>query len=417
MKKLNNTWATFYPAKCFLVGFFCLLFVKVSLGQNHAELLGRRTELRKEINTIQGLFDQTKKNRQAELLRLNAMQKQVGTRTELLENIHQEITLLEQKIERSEDVIASLDEDLEVLKEDFAKMARYAYRNKATNNWMMYLFSAENFQDAIRRWRLISNYEAYRSKQAKMIQDTQASLDNIKLKSQEELLEKEVLLATEKDERLKLEREVKKINTMLANLKNEEANLSADLHAKKVSRNELNDKISAIISTNMKQSVVSSRNHATEVQKHKPLEQFMLEIEANFLDDRGALQWPVKQGYIVRNFGEATHPDLKKIMVTNNGIDIQTPKRAKALAIHDGVVKKVFSMPEYGKVIIVQHGIFYSTYSNLSSNLVTEGDRIRTGDVIGEIKVDQTTNTSELHFELWRSKQRLNPAKWLAKHP
>jgi murein hydrolase activator len=64
-------------------------------------------------------------------------------------------------------------------------------------------------------------------------------------------------------------------------------------------------------------------------------------------------------------------------------------------------------IPGYQNMVIVQHGAYYTVYSNLESLSVSKGDEVAAGQAIGKLGSD------DLHFEVWREKQRLNPAGWL----
>ena len=68
-----------------------------------------------------------------------------------------------------------------------------------------------------------------------------------------------------------------------------------------------------------------------------------------------------------------------------------------------------------GTVVLVQHGTYYSVYSNLSTVFVKKGDAVSTRQTIGTAGINPVTNDAEVHFEVWLEKTQLNPSVWLAK--
>jgi murein DD-endopeptidase MepM/ murein hydrolase activator NlpD len=44
---------------------------------------------------------------------------------------------------------------------------------------------------------------------------------------------------------------------------------------------------------------------------------------------------------------------------------------------------------------------------------VKKGDKVDIRQSIGTVSTDRRTNTSEVHFEIWKEKTRLNPADWV----
>ena len=115
----------------------------------------------------------------------------------------------------------------------------------------------------------------------------------------------------------------------------------------------------------------------------------------------------------MRGFGKQNV--LDKVTAINNGIDIRTEANANVQAVFNGTVAIVSSLPGLGNVVLVQHGNYYSVYSNLSSVWVKKGDNVTTRQTIGKAGVNTVSNESEVHFEVWLEKTHLNPTSWISK--
>ena len=69
-------------------------------------------------------------------------------------------------------------------------------------------------------------------------------------------------------------------------------------------------------------------------------------------------------------------------------------------------------MPGYDQCVLVQHGEYFTFYCKLKRVYVKSGDKISTGDRIGEISLNEDGN-AELHFQLWKGTDKQNPENWL----
>ena len=125
---------------------------------------------------------------------------------------------------------------------------------------------------------------------------------------------------------------------------------------------------------------------------------------------QGKLPWPVN-GTIVKKFGRQPHPTVKGIEISNNGIDIQVNSTTDVKTVAEGIVVSTHFVPGYRNMVLVRHGDYYTVYSNLETVSVSSGTTLNAGQVLGQI----TAQAGDLHFEVWRQKERLNPERWITK--
>jgi murein DD-endopeptidase MepM/ murein hydrolase activator NlpD len=135
-------------------------------------------------------------------------------------------------------------------------------------------------------------------------------------------------------------------------------------------------------------------------------------LSADFETNKGKLPWPVTEGYISSRYGLQSHPIWRDVSVNNSGIDINSGKGAKVHAVFAGKVTKVIMiMNKYA--VIMQHGEYFSVYSNLKDVYVKSGEEIPTKQVIGVVMTDDE-DKSEVHFEIWKGSRKMDPEGWLA---
>ncbi|MEZ4952357.1 MAG: peptidoglycan DD-metalloendopeptidase family protein [Saprospiraceae bacterium] len=136
-------------------------------------------------------------------------------------------------------------------------------------------------------------------------------------------------------------------------------------------------------------------------------------MSAGFRQSKGVLPWPVQQGVITSYFGRQPHPTIKSVEIVNNGIDIRTDHGSQVQAVYEGTVVGTQFIPGFDYMVILQHGEYYTVYSNLQEVKVRKGDKVRIRQSVGVVSTDRKTNTAEVHFELWREKTRLDPTDWV----
>ena len=206
--------------------------------------------------------------------------------------------------------------------------------------------------------------------------------------------------AEREKERDALSTEERKANSMVVQLSKEERAMKRELQQKQKEVERLNKEIERILAEAVKQQK-SGKGAAVDYA-----------LSAKFGENRGKLPWPVS-GVVIQKFGQNYHPVFKNLkMPYNNGINISATAGSNANAVFDGVVKQILVMPGYDQCVLVQHGEYFTFYCKLKRVYVKSGDKISTGDRIGEISLNEDGN-AELHFQLWKGTEKQNPENWL----
>lgn len=389
---------------------FLFLVSSFLQAQNRSELEAKRKRLIQEINQTTTQLKATQATKEEALQRFFTLQKQIQKRKQLIRTLKKEILYAEKSISRSKEVLTALESDVSKLKTEYAKMIRVAYRHHLNNSWLQFLFSAQSFNEAFKRWQYLKQYDRYRKKQARLIFETQKRLSSRMESLEGRKEQKKKLLSAQEQQRHLMNKELTDKDQILKHLKDDESRLVADLSRQQKAHLDLNEAIEDIIrkelAKNKKESRTADALSAANNNKARAEE---LDLTGSFMRNKGRLSWPVQDGVITRKFGKQPHPKLKSIKITNNGIDIKTTPESRVFAIFDGEVAGTQFIPGYKNMIIIKHGSYYTVYSNLEELLVKKGDKIRTKQSIGTVGNEHT----EVHFEVWREKQRLNPVNWI----
>ncbi|MCB0379692.1 MAG: peptidoglycan DD-metalloendopeptidase family protein [Flavobacteriales bacterium] len=403
----------------FLVLMLFFTASQTGFAQNKNELEEKKKELQKEISLTNKLLNETKKNKELTLDEVLKLKSKISLRVELISAIDQEIRFVNKQINRNQDVILSLQKDLEKLKQEYAKMIYYAFKNKSTYNKIMFVFSSSSFNQAYKRLKYIQQYSEYRKKQGAAIVETQRELIAKIAELEKSKQEKSALLSLEQQEKQKLAVEQAEQETNVKKLQSKEQELRSDLNKKQEAERKLQKAIERIIEEEIRkarEAAAKANKGSSTTSESKtsfPMTPEALKLSNSFASNKGSLPWPVAEGIITDRFGQHPHPVLSGIIINNNGIDISTTKGAIARAIFDGEVSSVAIIPGGGKVVMIRHGEYLSVYSYLSEVYVNKGDKISTKQHLGTLISEPDKAKTNVHLEIWKGMTKLNPEYWI----
>ena len=394
-----------------------LLFV-VASGQSRKDLEEKREALDKQIRTTTALIDQARKEQRVTQEQVHLLQSQIAARQQLIRTMDGELRQGDQRIREDEETITALENDLKALKEEYARMVHFAYRNRSSYDRLSYLFAASDFQQAYKRGRYLSQIAEQRTRQVALIGETREAIEARMTGLVEQRAEKSKLLTDQVQENKKLDSDRKGQENALNGLKREEGRLKETQRKQESQRNDLDKAIRKAIEAELAKPKGSAG--ATATSKGGKLELTLTpearELNADFEKNKGKLPWPVEKGVITSRYGKQNHPVLKGIVIENNGIDITTEKGAAVRALFRGEVSSVIVLPGAGKAVIVSHGAYRTVYSNLREVSVAKGQKVDTKQVLGTVITDDS-NGSVAHVEVWRITAdglvNVDPALWI----
>jgi len=405
-----------------IIVFFTVLSTTSVHAQSVKDLENERKETLKKMETTNKMLNQTKQSQQSSLNKLSLLKTNIKERMSLINTINKEVNQLNNEMNQLNSQQKELEQKLEVLKADYARLVQESYINRSFYNKIMFVFSAESFDQSFNRLRYLQEYTDYRKEQVREIEKITAEIDEKKLAVKKHQQTKQSVLQQRESETKKLSKDQQSEQKMLNDLKKREKTLQTQLKAEQKKAAQLNNKIEQMIAEQIKKDENKKKDSLPKEQQNQTVtginaltkEEKLL--NGNFETNKGRLPWPVERGAITGKFGVQPHPVLRNVTTNNKGIYIQTPQDADARAIFDGEVVQRFAIPGNNNAVIVKHGIYRTVYANLTEIYVKEGDKIKSKQRIGKIYTDdEHDNKTELYFQLWKEKTILNPEPWIAK--
>ena len=127
--------------------------------------------------------------------------------------------------------------------------------------------------------------------------------------------------------------------------------------------------------------------------------------------DLGRLDWPV-EGSILYQFGRVMNPN--NTTSRWNGVGIAAAAGSPVKAVSAGTVVYDSTYSTYGPTLIIAHGGGdYSIYASLAKVLVSKGEKVVKGQVIGTVGRVDPDLEPHLHFEIRRNGPAVDPLEWL----
>ncbi|SEW00945.1 Septal ring factor EnvC, activator of murein hydrolases AmiA and AmiB [Chitinophaga arvensicola] len=228
--------------------------------QSREELERRKKDLQREIDEANEQLKETKKSTKESLGQLRALRDKITLRSRLINNINEEINFINGDINTASRDVKTLQKDLDTLKAQYAQLVIYAYKNRSSYDMLNFVFSAQSFNDAVKRFQYLKQYREYRRRQADNIVSTQEQL-NHKIESLEsQRVKRSDALKTEQEQRNTLEVDKKEKDEVLSKLKGREKELVADINQ----RNKDAQKVQAAIRAVIRREIEEARRKAIE---------------------------------------------------------------------------------------------------------------------------------------------------------
>lgn len=436
----------------------CLLSILILLGisisvcsqETVKSLKRKQRQAKQNIEMTNRLLNENKKNQKTTANSITVISRQIEERENLIKALNDEVGILDRDLSNINAEKSQLEEKLQELRKEYAKLLYHYYFHKTKSNAVFYILSSESLTQGFRRLRYVQQYSNYRKEQAQKIQQVT-----------DELGQKETLLSRVKEEKHntlkgkqvesnKLLKSKESKQKMLTELSQKESDLKVklekqqrqvevlnkkidDMIAAEIAKQEAQRKAKAKAEAERKAKAAASKKPATSGTAAKPsapsapstpsapvtkptapASEGKSLVSGGFESNRGRLPWPVR-GIVTGHFGLHPHPVLDHVQVNNKGIYIQTTANSDASAVYDGEVTQVFAIPGNNNAIIVKHGIYRTVYANLTTTYVKVGDKVKARQKLGRVFVDQEADKTELYFMLYKESVLQNPELWLAR--
>ncbi len=436
------------------------------------DLQKKEQDLRRELAELNSMMVQTQNNKKLSLKQLAIIKKKINQREDLVNTINKQVRQLDETIFNNERDIYRLGKELDTLKIKYAKSIVFAYKNRSSYEYLNFLFSADDFNDAIKRITYLKSYRQNRETQANTIAKTEAYLKEKIGSLSSNKKEMSVTLVKQSEQLKDLQDDKKEQDQVVAQLKSKEREIGNQIKDKEKQRQKMQQAMMAIIRRETeeanrraklaqqkaiddeKKRVAAAANAAkpatttntapatttpkdnTPAPNNRPklgnetvtgvatapkdnnrsysaLETTPegRETSIKFENNKGRLPWPVDAGVVTTRFGTENIPGTKLVQ-KSDGIEIALPSGSAIKSVADGIVTYAGDIGG-DQVVFVKHGKYFTSYSHLSNITVSVGQEVKAGSVLGRSGNGLDGEGSLLFMVNNEKATPLNPESWL----
>lgn len=415
-----------------IIGLLIVCFVwtntiQAQTNPSREDLQKQEQSLRRELDELNQLLEQTKRNKKSSLGQLAVIRSKIAKREALVNGIRNQVKILDAAIYNNQLDVQKLNKDLDTLKSKYAKSIIFSYKGRSGYEYLNFLFSAKSFNDAVKRITYLRSYRQNREAQANAINMSQNDLNQKIDQLSDNKKDRLKTLSVQNEQLQVLEQDKKEQDKVVKQLKSKEEEITAQVRQKESQRRKMQQALTALIKREIQEAErkekerlakikaanaeaankakASDNNNTakanvkigkvdgglastTDNRPYSALEttEEGRETSISFENNRGNLPWPVDRGNVYVHFGVENIPGTK-LNRKSDGIEIALPKGSAVKSVADGTV--IYVGDVNGDLsIFVKHGKYFTTYSHLSTANVRVMQEVRAGTVLGRSGVN-----------------------------
>lgn len=401
----------------FLLSVFFLCLTSLVWGQESQQekLEQRKAQILQEIRENEQQLQSVKKKEKSAVTQVMLQAKKINLQERLIHTTEKQAKVLGNNMYINQVKINKLKKELEILKEDYARMIVKSYKSRSEQSKAMFLLSSENFLQAYKRAQYMKQYSSFRKMQGEEIKSKSLELLDYNGRLAIQKQEKQKIIVQEEKEQTELEKQKKEQQRLLNAIKKDKNKILAEIRKKQSETKAIDRQIDRLI----REAIAEANRKAAKdgVVSGGSSSRIVLTAEAkiladNFRSNKGKLPWPVEKGFVSLGYGKQAHPVFPTLVINNSGVEITTDAGANARAVFAGEVTNIMVLSPVNKAVMIQHGDCFTVYQNLSSVAVSKGDKVSIKQNLGKIRTNSEGKTV-LKFTISENANYNNPASWL----
>ncbi|MBA7497706.1 Murein hydrolase activator EnvC [subsurface metagenome] len=356
----------------------------------------RLKKIEQQIKSVKDEINNLQKKESGYLETLHKIEKLLQDTEKELQIIEKDLEFAQKEIKAAEDEVVIEKEKLKEKTKLLESRLRQIYKRRLTG-YLEILFNSESFYDFLTRFRYIKNIL---SLDAEMINDIRQQMKRIENK------------------KINLENREEILSLLKKEVEKEKENIEFSIEARKSIINKIDSQKEVYLKSlkELEQSSLEIKNIIERIYKQQEedsKEASQKEVPAITLKPKkGILALPV-QGKLISEYGRQKNTDFNTDTF-NSGIDISAPLGQVVHAAGAGEVIYTGSIKGYGQIIIIDHGGRTTTlYAHLSKILIDIGDKVKKGQIVGQVGDSGGVPSPRLHFEVRVEGKPTDPMNWL----
>lgn len=395
--------------------FLCLTSLVWGQESQQEKLEQRKAQILQEIRENESQLQSVKKKEKSAVTVVMLQANKIKLQEKLIKTTEKQAKVLGNDMYINQVKINKLKKELEILKEDYARMIVKSYKSRSEESRAMFLLSSENFLQAYKRAQYMKQYSSFRKMQGEEIKSKSLELQDYNGRLAIQKKKKQKIIAEREKERLALEKQKKEQLRLVNAIKKDKNKIMAAIRKKQSETKAIDRQIDRLIREAIAEANRKAAKDGTATGGSSS--RIALTAEAkiladNFRANKGKLPWPVEKGFVSLGYGKQPHPVYPTLVINNSGVEITTESGAYARSVFAGEVTNIMVLSPVNKAVMIQHGDCFTVYQNLSSVSVSKGDKVGIKQNLGKIRTNSDGKTV-LKFTISQNATYNNPASWL----
>lgn len=365
-----------------------------SLKKQLSSIADQKAAVKKEIAALGDKLDAASERKAALDKQMELTQDEIDTTEALIDKLAGQI-----KDKEAELVVA--EQDLAEKSELFATRIRVMYESGDVS-YLDVLLDSGDLGDMLSRLDKVSQIMDY---DKKVVADYKAA--------KEDIVQKKASLEQDKADEVSYKGTLQDKYETLEDAKSEQERLMDELNANLEEKKAQEEKMQAE-QESINSEIERLSRLAAEEAKRKA-QQGGGSSGGGSTPVSGTFTWPLPgygKGSVTSPYGYRIHPITGKRKL-HAGTDLGAPKGTQIVAAKSGTVVKSYMSSSYGNYTVIDHGGGVMTaYAHQSKRLVSAGDHVSAGQVIGLVGSTGNSTGNHLHFEVYVNGSTVNPMQY-----
>ena len=231
------------------------------------KLQSEKADLQREMNENSRKLSTTRQSVSSGLAHLQTINGQISDQQRVVSGIRHDLDTLNRSIGRHESELQTLERELNECRRRYARGIVFMYRNRFTQNKLMFVFSARNFHEMYRRIRYAQEYTRYQRAQGLAIAEREAVIRGKREQLSSERNTKNTLLARGREQQTKLEGQQREQQRVVDDLSRQQRELQATIAAQQARHAALNNQIDRLIQEEIRKAEQRRREEEARRQR------------------------------------------------------------------------------------------------------------------------------------------------------
>lgn len=412
----------------------------------------QQRDLQRQIKDTEKLISNNNSSLKSQNRDIQIRADEIRKRQALINSKHREIETIIAEEDSLKREISNLEKQHNATQKKYAAAMRHLYKWRSGYDELLFVVSAKDLLEGLRRVRYLRRYGEWRKSQAELLEQQRNATHEAKQLLELVRVDHEIILEDLDKERASLAQRQQEQETQIANLQKRNKELQTELDRDRKRMAEVEKTIQRMIEEEIRKAEEARKKAEEEARRKEEAARKSREakdkgtttaskgtstgtststtkssstapsrttthnsatvkkddafrrLSGSFAENRGKLPYPLDATFA---FVDHYNPSNG-----NSSIVLSTRVGAHACAIYEGVVQSCFRTSEEW-TIIVQHGNYRSVYMNLQNVFVRAGQKVSTRQQLGTLKTEPESNRAEIRFWIYQNANAVNPERWL----